>query len=245
MKAAAGSWKRLHDRRASLLLVFLVAVDLVFIALHVTYYLTPLLDVRFDLGLERGYPEIFGYLKFLAIAGLFEAVRRFTGSSSYFAWTLVFLVLLLDDAAGMHEALGGLIAGHLDFHPPFDLRLKDFGELAAAAAIGSVLLIVAARAYRRGSRTFRKVSHDMLLLMAILVFCGVFVDMAHTAFEDRSLAAGAVGILEDGGELVSSSLMLWYVALLAIRRGKPRVFLLDLLPGRNRRADTNAREAAR
>ncbi len=232
---AAGGWRALHDRRASRLLALLLASDLLFIALHVVYYLTPWLDVRFDLGMDRGFPELFGYLKFLAIAALLEGVRRFTGCNGYFAWILVFLVLFLDDAAKIHEGLGRLIAAHLAFEPPFNLRRQDLGELAAAAVSGILLLLAAGWAYWRSSDVFRKVSRDMLLLIAILVFCGVFVDMAHTVFEDRSLAAGAVGIVEDGGEMISASLMLWYAVLLALRRGDPGVFLLDLLLGRHRR----------
>lgn len=233
---------KLHERKTTLLLVLLLGADLVFVALHVTYYLTPLLNTRFDLGQDGGYPEIYGYLKYLLVAVLFEAIRRDTQHNSWFAWTLVFLVFLLDDALQVHETLGGLVAAELHFSPPFNLRLQDFGELAAAAAQGFVLLAVVSWAYCRGSRTFRKVTHDMLLLVALLVFCGVFADTAHMAFEDRSLASGAVGIVEDGGEMIAASLMLWYASLLTVRGGDPGFFLLDLPPVRKRKQRRQAFE---
>lgn len=224
-----GSIAALHDRHATRLLLLLLGTDAVLVALHVVYYLTPYLDARFDLGQEGGWPECFGYLKYLTIAILFESVRRATRCHGYFAWTLVFVVLLADDALQVHETLGRLIAGHLGIEPPFKLRRQDLGELAAAAVLGGALLVPLAWAYRRGPQRFRKVSRDMLLLVALLVLCGVFADAAHMVAEDRSWLAGFLGIVEDGGELVAASLMLWYAFRLARRRGDPGLFLLDLV----------------
>src|SRR5690606_16865273 len=133
-----GGIAALHDRHATRLLLLLLGTDAVLVALHVVYYLTPYLDARFDLGQEGGWPECFGYLKYLTIAILFESVRRATRCHGYFAWTLVFVVLLADDALQVHETLGRLIAGHLGIEPPFNLRRQDLGELAAAAVLGEI-----------------------------------------------------------------------------------------------------------
>src|SRR5690606_30380779 len=133
-----GGIAALLDRHATRLLLLLLGTDAVLVALHVVYYLTPYLDARFDLGQEGGWPECFGYLKYLTIAILFESVRRATRCHGYFAWTLVFVVLLADDALQVHETLGRLIAGHLGIEPPFNLRRQDLGELAAAAVLGEI-----------------------------------------------------------------------------------------------------------
>jgi hypothetical protein len=219
----------MNHRSASLLLLLLLSADLIFIALHIIYNLTPMLDARFDIGRDRGFAEVFGYIKFFWISILFACVCRSTRSGSYLAWMSVFIYFLVDDSMQLHERIGGIVASRFHFHPPFNLRLQDFGELTVSATAGVVLSIVLASAYWRGSHTFRNVSKDMLLLVLVLVFFGVFVDMAHMTAADGSLISGGLAVAEDGGEMMAVSLMLWYVFLLAIRKGEPGLFLHDLL----------------
>ena len=45
-----------------------------------------------------------------------------------------------------------------------------------SATVGILLLPILVWAYSRGSQTFRNMSNDMLLLIAALVFFGVFLD---------------------------------------------------------------------
>ena len=55
-----------------------------------------------------------------------------------------------------------------------------------------------------------------LLLMLALVVFGVAVDMAHGAVPSETTAYFILGVVEDGGELVVASLILWYVFRLAV-----------------------------
>lgn len=90
----------------------------------------------------------------------------------------MFLYCLTDDAFQIHEDVGTLIANELTFTPPLNLRLQDFGELTVYAIAGIILILAIGLAYQKGSQAFRNLSHDFLFLVAILVFFGVFLDLA-------------------------------------------------------------------
>ncbi|MFQ5635190.1 MAG: hypothetical protein ACE5G3_07655 [Gammaproteobacteria bacterium] len=209
---------KINERSASLVLLLLILADLVFIALHFVEALTPLLQGSlYSLERDGGYPEVYQYLKWFWIVVLLLYLAKSRKSFGYTAWVLVFTYFLLDDAMSIHEGVGRTIAGRLSVTPPFGLRLQDLGELAVSAIAGVVLSAVVAWAYLSESRSFRKASQDMLILLLALVFFGVLIDMLHMALQldrDQQLVAGAV---EDGGEMVVASIIFWYVFLLSVR----------------------------
>jgi hypothetical protein len=141
----------------------------------------------------------------------------------------MFLFFLFDDALLLHQNIGDYLANKSDAYlpPNFSLQPRHF-ELTALAIAGMLLLVVLAWAYFRGPHEFRTVSNDLLLFIVALVFFGLFVDLA-TAIKLGSAVVWGLVIIEDAGELVVGSLILWYVFLLAIRNGKPEMFLHDLL----------------
>jgi hypothetical protein len=57
------------------------------------------------------------------------------------------------------------------------------------------------------------------------------VDIAEAAGLENNLITG-LGFVEDGGELVVYSLLVWYVFRLALRKAEPEAFLVDLLSKR-------------
>ena len=234
--------KSLHELSATLFLTLLVAGDFAFVALHVLNHKTgiagELVWMRELLwrNLDRGYAEFYQYMKFFWVCILLTYASLRCASKHYIAWTLLFAYLLLDDSLGIHERGGTLIAAHLSFEPLFGLRRQDYGELAVTAAAGAVLLCPLVWAYRSGSPAFRRISQDLALLLSILVFFGVVVDMVHIAVKSSGNVDLVLTVIEDGGEMVSVSLILWYVFLLAVRSWDSRFFLCDLaqsiLPGR-------------
>jgi hypothetical protein len=58
------------------------------------------------------------------------------------------------------------------------------------------------------------------------------VDIAEMIGQGHILIT-SLGYVEDGGELVVYSLIVWYVFLLVLRQGKPEVFLVELLSKRS------------
>ena len=141
----------------------------------------------------------------------------------------MFTYFLFDDALLLHQNIGDHISNI--FNAYFNNNLgfgPRFFELAFLAIVGIILLAIVAWAYFHGPWTFRKISIDILLFIAALVFFGLIVDLAETAKLGPAVIFG-LGFVEDGGELVVDSLILWYVFLLVIRNGKPDLFLHDLI----------------
>jgi hypothetical protein len=214
------------DKSASLLLWLCLSADFAFIVLHIIYKTTTLLGSPFfSVKRDLGYSEFFQYMKFLWIIILLVYIIKTTGSWSYLSWVAVFLYFLVDDAFQVHEKIGQTLADKYDFIPPFNLRLQDLGELAVYAIAGVLLMLGLIWAYTRGSRNFKGISIDILLLVSILVFFGVVVDMAEITSSLGIFVKETLGLIDDGGEMIVTSFMLWYVFRLTIRNEEIDDFL--------------------
>lgn len=214
------------DKSPTLLLWLFLSADLTYIILHILYKATPFItSAYFSVKRDLGYSEFFQYVKFLWIIILLVYLVKRLKIWGYLAWAAVFLYFLADDAFQLHENVGGIIAGKLDFVPPFNLRLQDLGELAVYAIAGAVLLLGIAISYWHGSKSFRGISIDILLLISILVFFGVVVDMAEIAADLGVFVKETLGLIDDGGEMIVMSVMVWYVFRLALQDGEIDTFL--------------------
>jgi hypothetical protein len=222
--------RNINEHSALLFLILLLFADLAFIVLHSIDILTPFLNNSLlPLGRERGYPEMYQYLKWFWIIILLGCLSISRRSFSYISWGLVFTYFFCDDALSIHERVGNHIAGNLTITPPLGLRLLDLGELAVSAAAGMILLSLVILAYLQGSQAFKKMSQDMLLLILALAFFGVVVDMAHTSIKLGGKVDFILGVIEDGGEMLVASLILWYVFLLSVRDGNATSYLCDFV----------------
>lgn len=222
--------KALNYRRTSILLKLLLCGDLAFFILHFVFALIPGLDnPMFSVEHDKGYPELYQYVKYVWIIVFLVYLALKNRSLQYVSWALVFTYALADDSFQIHENVGGLVAKNLHFAPPFGLRLQDFGELAVSATAGVILLPLLVWAYKSGSQMFRKVFQDMSLLMLALAFFGVVVDMVHSATHLGRKVELILGFVEDGGEMLVVSFILWYVFLLKERGNKVSCYLCDLL----------------
>lgn len=230
--------RKINKQSTSLLLLLLLSADFAFIIIHIvnafiTMYVTKteyLLPPPLSIGTDQGYAEIYQYIKFFWIIIVFAYIVKATKSSSYAAWIPVFTFFLLDDALSLHEKAGLYLSKFVSFNPIFNIKFHDIGEVIFEAVLGILLLIILARAYVRGSNTFKKVSIDITLFAVALVFFGVVIDLLHEATEVWKVVHFGVGTVEDGGEMVVTSLILWYVFLLAVQNGQQNLFLHDNLP---------------
>jgi hypothetical protein len=195
-------------------LLLLLAVDLVFVLLHFLLLFGVLDDSLLSLERDRGYPEIYQYIKISSVAILLFFVFARTKVFSYSVWSMLFLYLLLDDALSIHESLGGYIATNMLFAPAIGLRAQDFGELAVSAIAAALFLAPLALFYIRGSDASREVSKYLFSLLVALAFFGIFVDMLHVAMKVGWKVRFLLGVVEDGGEMLVMSIMTWYVFLL-------------------------------
>ena len=75
---------------------------------------------------------------------------------------------------------------------------------------------------------FKKVTKDLLVLLLMIAFFGVFVDTVHSMVDLEWNLSFILVIIEDGGEMVAISLVVWYVFLLNLRKGHASFSLWNL-----------------
>jgi hypothetical protein len=193
------------------LLLLLLAADALFILLHLAHINTPVFsDPRFSLEVERGFGEVFQYLKeyWAALLLLLSGVRQ--RAPLLVVWSALFGYLLIDDAFEVHERLGAMIAQRFQL-PDTMVRGRDVGEVLVAAAVGGLGLVAIAVAHFRSGRRARRASGRLLGLVALLAGVGVGVDFLHQMV-GRGAWATVLGALEDGGELLVMTAIVWFVA---------------------------------
>lgn len=224
-----------------LLLILLLSVDFIYIILHFIHQRTiPVLrSVLFDLQEDGGYAEVFQYIKYVWIILLFMYILKSTKCFNYISWILLYMYFLCDDVFKLHVVLGESVSKSFHFIAPFNLRLQDIGELVISIAAGFVLAPVLVFAFLRGSQMFKKIFMDIFLLTVAFVFFGVFMDMADSAIKLGWVAEQGLGIIEDGGEMITLSLILWYIFNLATNKGYSNIFLFDLPYLKDSRVNNN------
>lgn len=187
------------------LLIFLVAIDLVFLMLHASH-------VRFDVpgsGLwlisrDRGFPEIFQYLKTAGAAVVLVRCFAKNRSPVCLAWSVIFTYLLLDDSLEVHETAGEALADSLGLSSPFGIEGRDFGQVLVSAGAGLVVLGLIVWSGRRDRATAAELSVPLMLALVALAFFGIVVDVVD--------AIDLFGLVEDGGEMITMSIAAVIVA---------------------------------
>lgn len=226
-ESRTGDVERLSAYCSVVFLMLLIAGDFVFVALHFIgkiFELTPLLNIEKD----QGYAEFYQYTKFFWIFSLLIYLC-FWRDGRFLAWAFLFLYLLADDALSIHENVGGIISERLDFAPLFGLRLQDYGELAVTGVMFIFLFGPLFWVYWNGSQEFKSTSRNIAILLSSLIFFGVVVDMLHVMVDFGGRVSFLLGVVEDGGEMLSVSLVLWYVFLIGIRPGHINFYSKDIV----------------
>ena len=195
---------------ARLILVLLVVTDLIFIALHALrwWFSAPNLALRIDI--EGGYGEVFQYTKFLWAAillGWFAAKNR---AWRFASWSIVFLYFLADDCLAIHETLGALVASRVNFELPLGLEPVDFGDLVTLGSSAAALAILVFAAQLGAGRNVKRDFMELVALAMVLGFFGVAVDLLHGLLKADPLLDFLLGTLEDGGEMIVASVLVWY-----------------------------------
>jgi hypothetical protein len=214
--------KLLPERLNQVGIVFLLLVftDSAFVILHLVHELSPFLrNSSYSLETDRGYSEIFQYVKTYWIVITLAALWRLTRAYVYVTWMLLYAFLLCDDAYRIHERAGVAIAAHWGYESALGLRAQDFGELTVTGVIGLAFLALIGSMYLRSAWDARNASKDLTLLFGVMVFFGVIIDMLHIV-AGGDYGKLVFGVVEDGGEMFAMSFVCWYALNLVERRGK-------------------------
>ena len=216
--------KKMSEPSASLLLVLLLSADFVLIVLHVMIGIFDPNPALCDISGICAYMDIYHLIKMFWIIILLLYVLKKARYPGYAAWILMFICFFIDDSLWLHQKIGDRVASLLNVSG----LPSRFFELAVLAIAGLALMTIVAWFYFKGPATFKKISIDISVFLAALVFFGLRVDIAEVVRLGHRVILG-LQFVEDGGELVVYSLILWYVFLLVLRKGKTDMFLLDLV----------------
>ena len=198
---------QIRASRAWVLAVGLL-IDAGFIQLD-RLYLQGRLGERFSFENESSYPERYQNAKELGLALLAGLCASKNRSPLYRCWLGIYGYFFVDDSFELHETLGRWISTHVRFAAPFGLRGQDIGELVVSGVAGLAACAALAWAWNRSDEHARYMSKIMIGLVVALAVFGIVIDMLHI------IATGTwqyrLGILEDGGEMVVITMMLWFM----------------------------------
>jgi len=212
------------NKKANRILALLISLDLLFILTHII--LIFLVFKRIHLGwsivpfmVERdaGYPEMFQYLKYAVVIVLLFYLLLKKRGIGYISWLLLFILLLLDDSLQFHERFGAWAVEKFSFAPTLGLRAQDIGELTYVAIFGSISLFFLVFGYVKGDKKYRKINIDLALLFGVFLFFGIGVDMLDELVEYNRYSLLFLVLFEDGGEMITLSLVLWYFCYLILK----------------------------
>lgn len=179
-------------------------------------------DYRYSLATDRGYAEIYGYIKLFWAILLLSWLTLKKYQPVYAVGTLLLCYLLLDDSLKIHETMGEQLVDIMGFIPSLGLRAKDFGELTVSALAGLFFLVTGWIAFRKSSPFARRVGLYLLFGVIALAVFGVGADILHQLLGDRFPWTNTpLVILEDGGELVVVSVLCWFSYSLALHELSP------------------------
>jgi hypothetical protein len=203
--------RRAQGARLARLATVLLAVDLAFVAIEMSidvaerYWFTGAKVL--SLNTDGGIPEIYGYAKVQLLLLVLFVAWRASRSPAVLAWIGIFAYVQLEDAAGIHEAMGRRLERALRLPAVAGLDGQDLGEVAWFALVGIGLLALLIGGERRDGPRISELSLVLLACAALLAVFVVVVDPLALMLRE-ALGVRALGALEDGGELVMQSLVL-------------------------------------
>ena len=224
-------------KKTNKLLLSLLIVDLVFVIIHIAtcflYFIGKIEnfgDYNFlVLTQDESFAEIFQFLKYLSVIIMIGYLIYVEKAYAYISWSLLFIFFLLDDSLSLHENIGEFLVKEFNFKPMFGLRAVDFGELTFVGIVGLFLLLSFLFAYLKGTSRFRKGTIDLFILLSFMIFFGIGFDMLHEILGENLKVGFVIGLIEDGGEMVVMTLIVWYVYQLIKSDKKIKSYLFEIL----------------
>lgn len=193
------------------LLFILVGVDFVFMGLHALKSLGYISDPNLSVTQNWGYAESFQYIKSLLLSGIFIWLAVKYGKPLFYCWAVVFLYILIDDSFEIHELLGNKLGEFITKN--FEIGAgSTSGEILVFGAFGlSIFIPLFYFYYHSKNRDLKIMSQDLFMLFIAMLFFGIGIDLLHDFAETGTVTSGMLGLIEDGGEMLVMSVIVWYI----------------------------------
>lgn len=200
------------NKKTIYLLLLLIVGDFFYITIHSINVLSAHRNPLFHLGVDRGYPEFYNYIKYLWIITLLILFSRKNKTVYMFPFIILYFYFLIDDSFMFHENLGIYFRDNYNFQIPL-LGRQEFGELLPSVTAFSVFMILFLILSKYSAFRFKYISVSMFILIFLLVFFGVFIDALNESNYSH-VVNYFFTLAEDGGELIVISLTCWWSFLL-------------------------------
>lgn len=176
---------------------------------------------QYLLTVDGSYPEICNYVQLLLIAFLIFVILIETRQAIYASLTIIFLLALGEDALRIHESVSQYADG-LELWSPASLSIYHFSQFFHWCVVGMIVAGLLVYGFVRSDTEDRKIGALFILVVFILGAFSVLVDSVQAVvtdlFADARLMRGPIGIVEDGGEMLTIALALGLALLLARHR---------------------------
>ncbi|MDV7140195.1 hypothetical protein R3X28_14985 [Maribacter sp. TH_r10] len=206
-------WLNIKTIKSSgVLLRVILLLDVLFILGHV--YTEWVLGGAYDLFLLDakgfGFPEGFQYVKYIGVIGIITYLMGRKKRFAYLPLLVLFGFLLVDDIFQLHNQARWLFVHLLHLHSLFGVKASNLGLLAYTATMVVFFFGLCLWHYKSASEGTRKSFLDIFVLLGIFLFFAVGVDLVQSFFEGHRRIGFVLTVIEEGGEMVSLSFLVWY-----------------------------------
>jgi hypothetical protein len=179
---------------------------------------------EFSVASDGSVPEVAGYLQLAAAAAAMAVLAAKSGARTYFSWVIILAYAIADDGLLIHELAGAKLAKF--FPGTWGPQGLFVGELIYFATTGVLLALIFSYSYVLSERKHRARSVLLLLPFGMLAFFAVLFDYFRESIRGISrLADFFAGLIEDGSELLSMSMIMLLAIGLVIASNGERVRL--------------------
>ena len=186
------------------LLAFL-ALDLVFVVLHILLNFDILESDYFRIAKDNSYAEFYQYIKFIAAGGMLLYLSKAMGSPFVFVFSILSFYLCFDDAFKIHEQIGAMVSSSAPFSYLNEESLLD-GQSVYGVIFAAFACLVGGVFWLRSPKEVKLFTFRLGLALGVLWLGAVVMDRIRDLVHWGYLVES---ILEEGLEHVGASLFLW------------------------------------
>ncbi|MFI1772472.1 hypothetical protein [Thalassobellus citreus] len=164
---------------------------------------------------DFGYPEIFQYLKYISILGFVAYLVYFKKNYIYIPLFFLFTFFLVDDMFQLHQLTR-----------QYFISMSSFGNILEASKVRGYLiysiivlvffLLLYKWNYRWASEVSKKSLINIYKFLSFFLFFGLGIDVLHVFFHRSEGVDTLLTIVEEGGEMLSLSILVWYFYSLVV-----------------------------
>ena len=155
----------------------------------------------FDFDKEYSLPSLYHYVLLLVCCVGFYRLMQV--ERVYDVWFYAFAYLLLDDMTTLHETAGWLLSRYVIPTELWFFSKRALGEITYLAVVAGLLGLLLLKRFLAATAAVKK---QFLVFTTLILFFGVFGVLVDSIHEQACVSRGwlclSVGILEDGGEIL-------------------------------------------